>query len=503
VDGCDSLPREWILCPLCGSRPETAEPRGTEASVTESERIARANDPDARPAGRWLRGAGLWPVFLGGFVLLVLLPALVWVALVNWRQWAVEQSRLREVEKELAERRDAEERALVQALEAELKARSALNSITEKERAVLEQLAEQSELRRYLKRIEEAALAWSEKNAEKAKISLEACPAELRHWEWHYLRRLCQGEEPRALRGHKGDVSCLAFNADCKLLATGDADGMIKLWDPASGKEIASLPTEQEGPAVLTFRPTAANVLATAGREGSIKLWNTSSAAVTATIQAHKGAVRSLVSSPDGRLLASCGDDGWIRLWDWATTRKARSFQAHEKGVNGLAFSPDGQHLASAGADGNVTVWDVAAGKEEWTGGEHQQSVRGVLFSPDGQRLASWGEDGKVLFWEAKTGKEASSQTKPDQPVSAAAFSPDGKRFLASSPNGTVQLWDAATGRKALALTVTGGAPTSLAVSPDGGLIAVGTAAGKEKPAQVWIWDGRPLPADQPAAPPK
>lgn len=48
--------------------------------------------------------------------------------------------------------------------------------------------------------------------------------------------------EPRHLEGHTGRVRDAAFTADGKTLATCAEDGTVRLWDPATGKEIARLP---------------------------------------------------------------------------------------------------------------------------------------------------------------------------------------------------------------------------------------------------------------------
>jgi WD40 repeat protein len=38
------------------------------------------------------------------------------------------------------------------------------------------------------------------------------------------------------LRGHRSDVCWLAFGPDGRILATGGNDGVVNLWDPASGQ---------------------------------------------------------------------------------------------------------------------------------------------------------------------------------------------------------------------------------------------------------------------------
>jgi hypothetical protein len=135
ADGCDALPAEWIVCPLCGGRPgpeDQVSPSPGDA-LTPAQRLARASDPDARPQQPWLRRAGLWPVLLGGLVLLVVLPALAWMTVASWQQQAAERQHLREVEEELLRHRDAEHQARERALDAEMRARAALQEARQRE----------------------------------------------------------------------------------------------------------------------------------------------------------------------------------------------------------------------------------------------------------------------------------------------------------------------------------------------------------------------------------
>jgi WD40 repeat protein len=56
------------------------------------------------------------------------------------------------------------------------------------------------------------------------------------------LRDRIRSPQPTAvLKGHPGDVEALQFSPDGKLVASGDKTGVVKLWDVAGRKEIATL----------------------------------------------------------------------------------------------------------------------------------------------------------------------------------------------------------------------------------------------------------------------
>ena len=116
--------------------------------------------------------------------------------------------------------------------------------------------------------------------------------------------------------GHIKQVDSVAFSADGKTLASGSADGTIRLWNTATQQMIG----------------TPLN---------------------------NGAAVDSVAFSPDGKTLASGSDDGTIRLWNTATQQIGTPLN-NGAAVNSVAFSADGKTLASGGADGTIRLWNTA-----------------------------------------------------------------------------------------------------------------------------------------------
>jgi WD40 repeat protein len=278
------------------------------------------------------------------------------------------------------------------------------------------------------------------------------------------------------LTTHGNFVTSVAFGAATDgpvLLASIGTEGMVWLWDPATGAPATPpLALDTEWVTALAFTAGVGGRVLLAysgGDDGTVWLWDPATgAAATPPLTGHTGQVTSLAftAGVGGRvLLASGGGDGTVRLWDPATGAAATPpLTGHTGQVYSVAFSPDGRLLASGGDDGTVRLWDPATGAAAGpplTG--HAGGVGGVAFSPDGRLLASGGHDGTVRLWDPATGAAAGpplwdpatgARVGPPLPryaggVGGVAFSPDGRLLAGSGGDGTVRLWDPATGAAA------------------------------------------------------
>jgi WD40 repeat protein/tRNA A-37 threonylcarbamoyl transferase component Bud32 len=381
----------------------------------------------------------------------------------------------------------------------------------------------------------------------RARELLEGCRADLRGWEWSYLRRwLRHGIEP-PLRGHVSAVTGVAFSPDRRRLASTSFDGAVMVWDLESSRAIWSR-RGHDGPArAVAFHPRGAE-LATAGHDGLVRTWdaesgrqlrelprqeiqlwsvayspdgrqlaasggtttigargraivcNTDDGSEQFTLVGQRGRVWSITFSPDGRRIATGAEDGTVRVWDAQRGRPVRVIQAHADPVLDVAFSPDGRRIASGGGSvltvdhGELKVWDAETGKALFVLKGHTSQVYDVSFSQDGRRLASSGADGSVKIWDLTTGLEALTLRGHEAKVRCVVFDSDGSRLASGSEDRTVRIWDAAEpseGQPPFTLVGRDGAAVwSVAVAPDGHRFA---CAG-EGPAVVIRKLGESLP---------
>jgi hypothetical protein len=142
----------------------------------------------------------------------------------------------------------------------------------------------------------------------------------------------------------------------------------VKLWDPATGQEVRSLPIAQAVSA--TFGPDGCR-LAVACQDRSVQVYETLTGRLALTLKGHTKEVYHVQFSPDGRRLASGsgafdrGEAGEVKVWDLAAGRELATFRGYQAPIWSVSFSPDGRRLAAASGvfngsqPGEVKVWDL------------------------------------------------------------------------------------------------------------------------------------------------
>jgi WD40 repeat protein/class 3 adenylate cyclase/energy-coupling factor transporter ATP-binding protein EcfA2 len=285
------------------------------------------------------------------------------------------------------------------------------------------------------------------------------------------------------------------FSPDGRVFATGDGTGILRVWEVATGKPLATRRAHQGPIGFGVYTPDGRQHI-TAGFDGTIRYWRMPSGApLGGPVDAGIGPLRSIDITPDGRLLVVGSLGGKLVLVDAASRRLVgRPLQVTE-GETTVTFSPDGRTLATTSTQGNVQLWNVAtrsARGRPLSG--HDGLVRGVRFSPDGSMLASADQSGRIMLWDV------TSQMRIGDPLVGhtgntivVGFTADGTGLVSSSTE-EIATWrlDGATLGTRLDAHAAGG--VTLTASSDGRMLATGGADGSAR-----LWDpARRRPIGQP-----
>ena len=168
----------------------------------------------------------------------------------------------------------------------------------------------------------------------------------------------------------------LAYSRSGALLATGGADGIVRLYDMPQHKLVATLPNGPKRGAVnsVAFAPSGA-MLATGSSDGRVRLFTVSQDKLALV----RTAIANTPSNPADQTPVS-GEYGI--------------------GVNGVAFAPSGSTLAAGSQDGKVRLFSVSGRNlrllHTVSPGDAYDSVTSVAFAPGGAVIAAGIGDGMV-----------------------------------------------------------------------------------------------------------
>jgi hypothetical protein len=183
-------------------------------------------------------------------------------------------------------------------------------------------------------------------------------------------------------------VATTAFSRDGRMVAAAGEKRLL-LQEAAQG---IAKPRAVVVPSALTgVAWSSTNLIAAGGEDGLVRLFEPAGEKEKAALAGHKGEVRCVAFSSDGKLLASGGVDGTVRVWDPAECKELHRLEGHTQAVLVVAFAPGGKVLASGGADGVVRLHDAQSGKElaVLPARTAEALVTCVAFSPDGKTLAA------------------------------------------------------------------------------------------------------------------
>ncbi len=133
---------------------------------------------------------------------------------------------------------------------------------------------------------------------------------------------------------------------DSSLLATGEENHRIVLWDTATGNPLKELSGHSDWVTWVEFSADG-KFLLSSSKDSTIRLWDVASGRPLFTITGHEAWVNLARFSADGRYILSGSDDSTVRLWDAGTGRLLQS-QKLDREESGAAFAPDGRHYAYA-----------------------------------------------------------------------------------------------------------------------------------------------------------
>jgi WD40 repeat protein len=330
-------------------------------------------------------------------------------------------------------------------------------------------------------------------------------------------RRLLQDESVPA-----GQMRSAAWSPSGDRIATGHNDGVVRVWDAATGKPIwhkvlspvLRATVEISEPLSVAFSGDGRRLIAAghrhdpiANRRGIVTIYDAASGALARAVPGRS--VYQAAPTTDGRIIvlnAYEGSSSWHLVGiqpetgrqRWSTPAEGQ--RADFAPVIGMQLRSNTPFLETATSDGHVVRFNALTGRqlrrfrvdgrppEERDALPDRPALLRATFSADGRTLASTAREW-IYIWDVESGKLRCEIRLSHQDGCFLALAPDGRTLAIATgpyPEDAIRLVDVGTGTERLVLRPGDKGPRLLAFSPDGTRLFTGFDRGS-----AIVWDVR------------
>ncbi|KAG0453300.1 hypothetical protein HPP92_025964 [Vanilla planifolia] len=227
--------------------------------------------------------------------------------------------------------------------------------------------------------------------------------------------------EPRLVFGVIASVdSNISYDSSGKHVLAGALDS-VAVWDMKKGTCSKYLSPSSHSSyslavtSVASSPSTSSSSIASGHADGSIRLWDLDAGTCEATLNGHRSATTVIRYNHLGSLLASGSKDCDIIIWDAIAEAGLFRFRGHRDQVTDLAFFDSAKKLASCSKDKFVRVWDLETQHCIQTISGHHSEVWSLDVDPNERFLVTGSSDPELHFYQIKNmAEEIDSSNKWD-----------------------------------------------------------------------------------------
>ncbi|TAL62517.1 MAG: hypothetical protein EPN88_13190 [Bacteroidetes bacterium] len=297
------------------------------------------------------------------------------------------------------------------------------------------------------------------------------------------IARLYGSANYKSFKGHDGEVRSVAFVPGKNEFYTSGTDGQVLKWSLDSKDQTLQIVySGTDIIEVLAVSPDA-SWLALGGQNSSIKMIPLKGSSTGFDLTGHKGKIKSLIFSYDGKYLYSAALDGKVLKWDLAA-RTNTNISDGTIQIISIDVSSNNNFLAGISGDGNVVVWNPSSKSDNFRIPTTGKNIKVIKFNPDNNILAIGDVNGNVELWDINTRKQISKVKAHTAQVNNIQFNTTLKQMATASTDKTIKIFNiidpADLTEPPITFTDNEGFVLAMQFSPDGQVIVSGAYEGAQ-----------------------
>eukprot|EP01080_Neovahlkampfia_damariscottae_P004702 gene4702-8286_t len=265
---------------------------------------------------------------------------------------------------------------------------------------------------------------------------------------WKYNSDDKKMEIIQELKGHKETVSNVKFNVDGSLFATGDEEGVTKIWSK-EGKLVQTLEGPSEAITFMEWHPKG-NVILVGSEDTTCWMFNADSGKCLQVFGGHGASVTCGKFNSSGNKIITGSEDESIKIFDPKSGECLHTFASEtlsESAIHCIAPKPDDPIVFLAGTStGEAFMISIKQKKVLAKLDAHEDSIESCTFCDGLSTFVTASMDSSICLWDSNNLKLRHKLENQDGIVKI-TYDSDSKVLYCGCVDGTLASWDVRQGK--------------------------------------------------------
>jgi WD40 repeat protein len=274
--------------------------------------------------------------------------------------------------------------------------------------------------------------------------------------------------------GHSYDITSISFGRENKVILTSCGDGIARLFETTSGKELQKFIGHKEWINSAVFSEDFKYIL-TASRDKTARIFDINTGKEIQKFSGHKRGLISAYYSPKGNRILTASRDNTAKIFDVSSGRLIHTLKGHQNYINSAIFNSDATLVLTSSADKTARIYNAESGRQIKLFNDHSNEIITACFSPDYKKILTAGKDGYCFIYNANSGRKLFEIFILNQMIKIAKFSPDGKLIVLVCNDSKVRIYNTEDGQQINTIEINSDKIKTIDFSPVNSKIIIGT----------------------------